>query len=89
MVNNYGNINKTNYHLPSQLTEHKIRPRHMTLLIQMIHILGQAQTYGRVNPVNGILTIPSWPLDQMLVKDHYSLQKKSFKEINGFRGRPE
>jgi hypothetical protein len=36
MVNNSTNINEMSNHLSPQLTEHKKRPRHMTLEIQAL-----------------------------------------------------
>jgi hypothetical protein len=36
MVNTYSNVNKTNNHRSPELIEHKKRPLHMTLEIQVL-----------------------------------------------------
>ena len=51
------NINKTNNHLSSELTEHK---REMTYDVGNLGPgLGKAQKHGGVKPINWIQTLPS------------------------------
>jgi len=70
MVNNSININKTNNHLSSQLTECK-------KTYNICPGLGQAQKYGRVKPVNGIPTVPSW-------RCHWLVNSKGQSEMNPY-----
>ena len=56
MLNNSTNINKTNNHLSSSLTEHKKRPWHMMLNIQVL-AWDSAQKCGRIKPVKYVLNV--------------------------------
>jgi superfamily I DNA and/or RNA helicase len=84
MVNTSTNINKATDHLSPQTIEHKMT---MTYNGHPGPSLGQALKYGRINLVNGILTLPFWLLDlqrqyRCLVLDDTCLKKNYIFTIN-------
>jgi hypothetical protein len=52
MVNNSTNINKTNNHILLQLNEHT---KYHGMMLQF-QVCGTVTTYGKIKPVNGILS---------------------------------
>ena len=59
MVNNSNNVNKTNNHFPSKLTEYNKRSRHMTLEIQVLSLFMHKHEAG-LNRLIKSLALPSW-----------------------------
>jgi len=72
IVNNFTNINKTKYHISSQLIEYKNSPRHMTLNILVL----AWDRHTNVAELNRLMRCQPFPLDSWIFNGFTYINKQ-------------